>query len=377
MKKIGVVSPHSDPNYGTLIQAYALSKVISDLGFHSEYIRYKPKVPKSFHQKIFSYISNPSKIIKRCKDKETYRSLDDYNYFNSEEFKQTKQEFEFFKEKHIPTSSIQYNPNTIDSISGYSVYIVGSDQTWSPYLYKNNTINFLDFVKDNRLKNSYAPSLGTTQIPDWYIPILKEKLKNFNLISCREKENCEKISSIINKKVMHVLDPTLLLENKDYEEIEIEVKITPDYILCYILGEKESISNFAEVLSKKKNLPIYYIATRPKYKNKKNALSNIGPGHLIYLIKNATTIITDSYHGTIFSINFQKDFYSFAKRLNTSSVNDNSRIGDILQMIDIPDRLKDDNDMTENYNIDYSKINNIIQIKREESIKYLREILES
>ncbi|NCD41061.1 MAG: polysaccharide pyruvyl transferase family protein [Bacteroidia bacterium] len=375
MNKIGLVSPHSDPNFGTMLQAYALSKVIVKLGFYAEYIRYRPTVPKSFHQKLHSYVVDPFKIIKRYKTITTNKSIDNYDYFNSEEFKITKQEFEAFRIKHIPTSSILFDPKTIGSISGYSKYIVGSDQTWSPYLYKKNTINFLEFVKDNSLKNSYAPSFGTTRIPDWYLPILKEKLKDYNLISCREEKNCKKISSLINKKVYHVLDPTLLLQQNDYQEIEIKIHIPSKFILCYILGEKDCISEYAEALGKRKNIPVYYVATRPKYLKKEKIFSNIGPGHLIYLINNAETIITDSFHGTIFSINFQKDFYSFTKRLSTSTINDNSRISDFLQLINLQDRLKDDNDRTENTDIDYSKIEKIIQVKRKESIKYLQGIL--
>jgi hypothetical protein len=285
-------------------------------------------------------------------------------------------EFEKFYKEYIPHSEVTYNPKTIRNITGYSKYIIGSDQTWSPNLYTPVSINFLDFAKNNSLKNAYAPSLGTTSVPDWFQIIIKEKLSGFANLSCREKTNCKLIEKLTGHKVQHVLDPTLLITPEQWDEVSQRVNMPHKYVLCYILGEKKWISSFAEMLGEKKNLPVYYIAIRPIYLQKANCLNGIGPAQLISLIKKASYVVTDSFHGSIFSINYNRNFYCFTKRENTNDKNDNDRILEVLKDFDLSNRFKEDCDMSLEEDLAFEMVNTILQSKREESITYLKKILE-
>lgn len=375
MSKIALCSPHHEPNHGTLLQAYALAKAIENLGYKAEYISYEPFVRKNKFQKIIYYIFHPIQLITKLFGRTEKSTLDDYSFFNTTDFINTKQEFTSFYETMIPKTKITYNPITIKTIKGYSNFIVGSDQTWSPSRYKIGSIYFLDFLSKGIVKNSYAPSLGTINVPDSFQSVLKQKLTVFNHLSCREAINCELIKKLTNKDVTHVVDPTMLLTIQQWDTMVQEVQIPKKYILCYILGEKESISQFAEKLSQEAGIPVYYIVTRPLYLQKQHAINDIGPSHFIWLIKHAQYVITDSFHGTIFSMLYNKDFYSFTKRDNDDEANDNSRIWELLKEFDLTSRFVNDGEYPHIDSINYEITNSIIVKRRKHSLSFLKQII--
>src|SRR5690554_1413677 len=123
--KIALISPHDEPNHGTMLQAYALAKAIEYLGFKAEYISYKKNNQKTLFKKFLYYSIRPIKIIHWLKAKLKKNALDDYSFFRTIEFQSTMQEFEKFYHENIPYSALVYNPQTIKNIEGYTKYIVG------------------------------------------------------------------------------------------------------------------------------------------------------------------------------------------------------------------------------------------------------------
>lgn len=372
MMKIALFTCHRDPNYGSMLQAYALYKALQKMGFDSEYIDYTisndPNLPL---RKIKRKIKWP---LRRLRDL-VYptKPTGEFGFLKTKEFADLITAYKKFHMQYIPVSTKKYYSDTIRmkfDVSSYDNYIVGSDQTWSPILYNPKAPYFLDLCDFPR-KNSYAPSFGTVDIPEFYISILKQKLKSFDNISCRELVNSIKLSQLLDRKVNHVLDPTLLLSQKDWDEIAKKPVINGDYVLAYILGEKDCVINFAERLGRKYNLPVYYIVTRPKYLCMQNSLNGVGPADWIGLIKGARYIVTDSYHGCLFSVNYCKDFYAFSKRDGGLDNKDNIRIIEFLKMIGLESRFQDGLDSQFLNDIDYNKCNNIIIEKRDESIGYL------
>jgi hypothetical protein len=190
------------------------------------------------------------------------------------------------------------------------------------------------------------------------------------MLSCRERTNCEILSTALGREVAYVLDPTFLLTANDWNQIAkpTEGMQTKQYILCYILGEKKRISDFAEKLGKEKGLPVYYIVTRPLYLMKKNHLFAT-PESFLCLIRDAAYVVTDSFHGSILCINYNTQFYSFTKREEVNDV-DNDRILEILNTFELSNRYKDDNDTLEE-DIDYKAVNSIVEHYREKSKVYL------
>lgn len=372
MKKIGLISYHRDPNYGTMLQAFALANAIGKMGYDCEYLNYYEYNRPSL---IKIVLSNLHKFVKRAL---RLKGKDEYDFFNSPDFKKITNQFRSFHDSYIPHSKTKFYYNTINSAkTEYDFFIVGSDQTWSEAVNKvGTTINFLEFEENKNKKRSYAPSIGTIHISENYLETLTSKLKDFRNLSCRERPNCKLLESRLASKVEYVLDPTLLLCSSDWDKYIGKPIIKGSYILAYILGTRECISRFAEKLGEYYKLPVYFILTRPGYLCKDNLLSSIGPFDFINLIKNASFIVTDSFHGTIFSLNYGKNFYSFTKRLGNQEFLDNDRIGAILDEFDLGDRLlKDDSSDILDY-IDYSRINPKLESLRESSWAYLKTIID-
>lgn len=377
LKKIAIVSHHKYNNYGTMLQAYALAKAIADRGFDAEYISYQPFRPmgllKRFIYLLSLLIRQPKLFFKKMIGAEE----NEWSYWNDSEFSSTVLEFNRFYETHVPHTSMHYNAATVrGALPQYVNFIVGSDQTWSPHLYDPNSEFFLDFLGNDKLKNAYAPSLGSTEVSEEFQDLLRDKLSCFNRLSCREKINCDLISKLTGKTVAHVLDPTLLLDQDEWRSVEESYDgITEPYILCYILGEKKCISEFAEKLGRLKKISVYYIVTRPCYLGKNNALTGVGPHHFLSLIRKAKYVCTDSFHGTVFCINFNRNFYSFTKHAGDDSSKDNARIKEVLGDFGLMNRYRDDGEFSSEDDIDFGKVNELMQTRRYESLLFLDSIL--
>ncbi len=229
-------------------------------------------------------------------------------------------------------------------------------------------------------KYAYAPSLGTTNPSDLHKSILSKYLKNFRYISCREKANCDSIEALIYKPIEHVLDPTALLSAPYWRNFEVSVKSLPDkYILAYILGEKECITDFAERLSAQLNIPVYYVLTNPIYLNRTNLLRNLSPEQWVYAIDHAQCVVTDSFHGSLFSINMNTDFYVFTKRQEDVSevLNDNDRIMELLTLFGLESRFVNDREVPNITfeEVDYTEANEMMEQHRKQSLMFVNKIL--
>lgn len=372
--RIGIISYHIDPNYGTMYQAYALAKVIKDLGGEPEYIRYESIPYRSPLKSMIIQIVKWTLEILRIRK----RPLTEYSFLRTKEFRNLIRKYKVFHDTYIPISDKVYYANTADQANGiYDYFIVGSDQTWSPACNVNpNTPNFLSFVKNNDKKRAYAPSIGSVHISSDYKSRLIQELASFEFLSCREFANAGMLSRALGKDVQHVLDPTLLIQDNEWRTLEKEVSMPEDYILCYILGTKQCISDFAEHLGSIKGIPVYYMVTRPEYFNRKNKLVDISPEQFLWLLHNAAYIVTDSFHGSMFSINFNRNFYSFAKRSTSDTTGlDNDRIMDFLLLVGLQNRFINDGEMRIENDIDYSMVNAYLSKSRESSIKYLTSII--
>ncbi|WP_187367648.1 polysaccharide pyruvyl transferase family protein [Bacteroides bouchesdurhonensis] len=371
MKKVGIVSYHREANYGTMLQAYALAAAIKKCGTDCEYIDYyETLLPPA-------YIS----ILRRCLSNLYHflhlPSRGDFGFFDSYEFRGILKAFTKFHEKYIPLSKDSYYFNTLGDLEDkYEFFITGSDQTWSKAMNMNPyAINFLPFIKDYNKKRSYAPSMGTIHLDSDFKDTLIQELAKFSFASCRERPNCNALTPMIGHKIHYVVDPTLLLTKDDWNTIAIPPLIQGKYILAYILGTKKCISQFAEKIGREKSLPVYYIITRPEYLNKKNALNNVGPSEFLGLIRDAEYVVTDSFHGTIFSINYGVNFYSFNKRNNEDRISDNDRISVFLEELELSDRFRQDDDARISPDINYNNSTIFLNKLRDMSMQYLLSLL--
>lgn len=373
MKTIGIITYHHYYNFGTMLQALALQEKVEQLGYRAELIDFKQDNSLSRYEMIKLRIKRMPVYIK---ERKKYRVLAD----SREKIKEKNELFEQFyktylhvgKKKYTTTQQLMENPPVYDG------YIVGSDQTWNPFVAHSPEAFFLPFVENKSKKGSYGPSLAVKSLSDEKEKEYRKKLSSFSFLSCREQDGAQLLSRITQKEVKCVLDPTLLLSAEEWEKYcEYEIPKEP-YILVYFLGEKSEHRRAVEKIQKLTNwkivsLPAAYI----EMENKDYEKVWGGPKEFLSLIRGAALICTDSFHGTMFSINFQRNFFSFCKSSDSEESSENSRLYSALNIFGLSNRIihNMDNLTAEDISIDYKNVIPILEEQRIYSIEYLENML--
>lgn len=321
-KKVGILTFHDAHNYGAVLQAYALKTYIRKIGYDAKIINYHHhKIPNGFPRD--GYEKRWDKFDKFIKE------LSDY-------------------EENVYTSEEELEKHDID------FWVCGSDQIWNIEITRGfNRGFFLDF-KTRGKKIAYAVSMGIPELPEKYEERFKNSLNGLDNISVREETLKQYAKKFTRKKVTKVLDPTLLLEQSDYDDLLLDNKYG-DYILIYALGPDERLTQIAKKISAEKNVKIIELNDKKQDNYFCEQVSDAGPDEFLTLIKNAKAVVTNSFHGTIFSIIFGKEFYTITR------LNRNSRMENILDIVGMRDRLIDkveevDNVKEQNYDEAYSNL---------------------
>ncbi len=329
--KVGVLTFfYNTTNYGGMLQAYALTKVLTDLGISVEQIRYdinsassmKKKI-RRFARKCYCLITNPIGYIHDLK-------IRGYIELKKKAF------FEFARE-NVPYSSEVYSDETIKESSNlYDGFVAGSDQIWSG----SSKVYFLEFVQDNKIKVSYAASISRDNLSEKQKKIIGPYLTKFKGISVREEKAKELLMDIgIHSDV--VLDPTLLIDPDEWGKISSNRLIPEKYAFCYLLGDNSEQRKAVAEYAKKNAIKTVFIPfMNNHYSNSDQNFGDIkiyspSPKDFLSLIKYADCVFTDSYHASIFSCLFQKDFVVFNRTSIYGSMS--SRFNDLLSMFNLSD----------------------------------------
>ncbi len=384
--KIGIITRRIGYNHGSSLQAYAMARFISGLGFSCKIIDYDEYAPH-FRWKIRPAIENIMwTILRRIPSiaKRVCNSKYQYLYIRNRQQKK----FKTFEQQFMPLTKERCSSSgTLCKISKqFDAIVCGSDQIWNPAFF--DPAFFLGFVPANSriLKIAYAPSIGITDkalIPKKEIDLLKK----FDAISCREKEGTRLLRQITDKPISTVLDPTLMVSVDDWKSLCSPVATDKKgYILVYFLHfncYKDNIPhNFIKKLQEKTGLPIYNIKMH-------NLMNNIeadkhfeetSPREFLYLLQHATWICTNSFHCSIFSFLFQKKFFVFERFMKggNEGSNQNSRIRSLLEVFNMPQCLKKESDTPElNQEFDFEMGIKKLQTYQQESKDYLISALNS
>jgi hypothetical protein len=364
--KVLIVSFSNSVNYGAVLQIYCLKKRIEQFGHSVSVLNYD-----FFDIEFLKYNFNSFLKIKSFKQllQLFYYLLLLRNRINNRiiRFKQ------FCQSKLNLTSKLQLNDLQKD-LASYDLVVCGSDQIWNPEITKGlNQIMFCDFNCPNLRKATYSASVGSVSIID------NEKMKseffkllqNYDKISVRErdlKDYIEKNSSI---EVYHTLDPSLLVSKSDLESIEKDNPRKKQYILVYRLSKYPEINKIANHISKREGLGIVEIVSLPfEYRPFKSIKLDASPEEFLTLFKNAKYVVTDSFHGTTFSIVYRKNFYTIIPK------NRGSRVTNLLDVLHLEDRLISDlsNDI-DLKDIDYNEVDKYLSDEKSKSEEYLKMIL--
>ena len=353
MKKIGIITIHSDLNYGAFLQAFALTTFLNNNPYYTRIIDYRKipnspriyKFPKNIIYKIYNLprLSRYRRFIAPLLSNERYNSLEELQSFNEE----------------------------------FDILISGSDQIWNPVCGGLNRINpayFLAFAsKDKYKKISYGSSVGSYIYDENEKKQVRKWLNEYSHISTRESSGAIQLESIINKPVKVVLDPTLLLNKDGWLQYASSVKIKSNYVLVYYIDELDEVVSYARIIADKLGLKVALITNMAKRHSKVDInIPHCGPAQFLWLFANATYIVTNSFHGTAFAVNFNNDFVSVIKR------NSPQRAQTLLKNVGLYERLLTNIDELDNIplNVDFKEANIKLDILRNDSISYLLNSIE-
>ena len=297
----------------------------------------------------------------------------------SDSLNKHKEAMRNFRNK-IPHSVNVYNKETISNVEErYDIFITGSDQVWNFEWY--HPAFFLDFVTQ-KPKISYAASMAVDSLNENQKILIKEHLKDFNAISVRENNALELLKDLTPILPIRVVDPVLLLDKEEWDNVSSERQIKDEYIFCYFLGNNKNERKIAKKFAKKKNLPIvtaifsnnvldFYFGAKRLY--------GVGPEDFISLIKHSQYVFTDSFHAVVFSYIYKRQYFVF-NREQTGVMN--SRIISITNLFNASKRFCVGAEREKlKYvlsveDIDYSKVNQSLDEIKTQSIEFLKRNLE-
>jgi len=318
--KIGIVTIHFVYNYGAMLQSYSLNRYIGEKGYDCEIIDFRPYfLDVNYRLYLRDFVKHPRKALSFMMRYIT----------NNGQFKA----FENFLTEDMKISDERYTNEKKLERCYYDVVIAGSDQIWNPNITQCSEAYLLSFANKKSRKISYASSFGVDNINTEWKEILKKNITGFERIGVRERSGLEIIKNILpDVKVSEVLDPVFLLEVDVFKKMCKRVdNIDFKYILIYSLEVNAELNNYTRALSKHFGYKI--VSVHPMHKKNKFAdynINNVGPKEFLWLIDNSEFICTNSFHGTVFSILFDKKFVPLRHSVT------GSRISNLINKLEIP-----------------------------------------
>ena len=376
--KVGIITLYNNNNnYGGIAQAYALQKYVSSLGHECKVINYKRK-----SKTIFSAPMAKRSMLRKIGDR-LYREVEKKGTRRiQKEISKRNKAMAKFRAEMIP-HTVEYVDEEVSGCSNdFDIFVSGSDQIWKPHVIRGPFV--LDFVSAEKRKIAYGSSISQERLTDEYGLFMQKHLGSYAEIAVREKEASNYLSELLNREVQWVVDPVLLLEREEWDDLAAEKRYNKKYVFCYFLGDSELERSAAKGYAKKHGLTI---VTMPYLQGKWRAVDYHFGDELIYdagledflsLIKHAECILTDSFHAVAFSYIFQKEFFVFPRIDRGSNENMNSRVLSILELIGEPRRLiQKQDDMNQN-TIEFNKKElSKIEEKRKISREWLKSALEN
>lgn len=363
-KKIGILTFHNAHNYGAVLQAYALKTKLNRMGYEASVLNYRNKYIAKTYRKVL-HIDFWKRDILPSRWGKVLREIRDVFYGLPEWRRQWKVFEDFITEKLLDGNRKQLSLEDVAN-SDCNMYILGSDQIWSRELaHGMDPVYFGQFAPEKK-KISYAASVPNSSIPENEKPYFKQYLQSLSHISVREEKLAEILRELTGQEVETVIDPTLLLEKEDYEPLLYEKPLKEgNYVFAYFVVESDVLKacakRAAELLGYEL-IELHYKKT-PEIKGK-NIILDAGPSEFLTYIRDAKLVMTNSFHGTVFSILFGKKFYSV--------YGENGRIENLLEFMELTDRhIKDETGIVLEKEIDYRKAEGRLKEYRQKSVEYL------
>lgn len=346
--KIAIVTLYDNINIGNKLQNFAVKNILEQYCTTVETLTYseayKMAPDMGWKGKVVAFLGVPREIANKKRAMILRRK-----------------KFEAFSTKYLNArTDIPFNGYGLDISYEYDAFVTGSDQVWHNWSNTKAELDyfFLDFVPKGK-RICLSPSFGLKEIPKQWIPNYTNGLLGFNHLSCREKDGCEIIKKTVNREAKLLLDPTMIIGREQWDRIakKPNYDLPRSYILAYILGPLSNAINDKIIeIASKNNLKIINI-----YNLDESDYYTTSPDEFIYLVKNASIVCTNSFHGLVFSILYSKKVRVF-KREDSEGSKMIGRIETLLKLFDL-----DINDIV----IDEGKVNIKLDEERKNFYSYL------
>lgn len=351
--KVGILTFYNTTNYGASLQAFALYKKLSEFCL-CDIVRYHCQ---SIEQREF--------VLFPRFELSLYRYLRNWKYFIL--FWKRKKSIKKFLRDYASLSPKEYCRNNLHQMNeDYDVFIVGSDMVWEQGITNCDYTFFLDFAPQNK-KYSYAASIGKKNIENEkkVVPLWND----FSQLSVREISTFDTLKKYCTNPIRMDLDPTLLFDSVFWEKYEDEPKEMPqNFLLLYMLDGEGVMLSAAMKYAKELNLELVLVSEQMRGVPNCKIIRGASVGCFLRLLHKASLVITGSYHGLLFSLNYNTPFYYF-NRAN------GSRMESIAKIFGMENRNLSLQQETPNYDIDFTNFNTKIQQLRTESESYLKSIV--
>lgn len=370
MKRACLVTYYGD-NYGACLQAYAMQEILKKEGYAVEILNYKyNRARKRLLNKLPQYLASIPHVVlsySKIMDHRSKLCLRDAAF---RRFREEK--LQIMREAVCSIETIAANEWAFD------LYVAGSDQIWNPTFYNCcNPVYYLDFVPKDKRTLSYASSIGISVMPEEYRSEFRRMISKIDYVSVREMAGVQIIRSICNREVPAVLDPTLLMPAEQWDLVCSDPIVQDDYVFCYLFSGNPQYKAIKRIMKKRLRCKIVSIpfAFR-EIEDDDEKIYDAGPAEFISLIKHAKFIITDSFHATAFSINYQKPFLALERQKKTLKTNMNSRMYSVLDMFGLRSRLihplMKAEEMEKLTEINYNAVCQILDKQRKYSYEFLK-----
>lgn len=356
--KIGIITIQKCNNFGAELQAYALQRKLQLMGYEAEnidYLFYKhPEHRKTKRSKPILKLS----IVNRIKE------------FLLPILRPSKpnRKFDAFVETNIRLSRKYVSIDELyNEPPKYDLYMVGSDQVWNPRMGSNILPYFLDFAPAGARCVSYGSSMGVHEIPAQAFYRYKQQLKKFSAIGVREKSGADIVRAMgLTAEVKHVVDPTMLLSAEEWAEVARAPvgRYEEPYVLLYDLIPSEETVALARRWADARGVRVVRMGD-----------GDYGPSEFVWLFAHAEAVVTNSYHGTVFSVLNGKDFYSVIPKGLTSF----GRMESLVKLIGAEARMVRAGDIRSvdfEKQIDWKLVNEMLKVAVDDSTDFLRREVE-
>lgn len=380
--RVAIATNWQYPDYGGMIQAYASQLAVESLGCDVEVLDVGNLQNDIDSRKMRYFLKNITDLsVVREK---TFVVVSGLRRKLPGEYASgmsaRRNAFAAFSAKTFkPSRPFESWDDISEATRDYDCVLVGSDQLWLP----SNIVGdyyTLNFVPDGVRIANYATSFGVASIPDYLKPQAQAFLNRFSALSARESSGQRIIRELTGKDVPLVCDPTLLIDAERWRSVaDVNMDLEEPYVLCYLMGDNPYQREFIREIKVMTGYQIVQMPHLDRYIASDKGFADVSvyeadPARFLGLVKNASLVCTDSFHGTIFSSIFNIPFFVFPRFTKKATLSTNTRIESLLNRLDLVNRFVAKGDMPSEClarEIDFEKLNDAIAEFRGESLRYL------